>query len=296
MPIYDVVVFVFNEIRRFDLFTRANAIAFSFFLSIFPSLLTLFTFVPFFQKYFLKYLPEGEQLDEFLYSEILKVMPGAAGEELFGFIQEATEPKVGLLSFGFLLAIFFSSNGMLAMMQGFEKSYKTTFRRRNAFKKRLVAISLTMLVGLLLLFAFIVIILGNTLIYWLEQYINLDNFTAIGLEMLRWASILFIFYFGIALLYRYGAATKIRFNYFSPGTTLATVLSILSSLAFSAYVDDFGRMSTYQKFYGSIATIIILMLWLQINSLILLIGFELNSSIAVNRDLKQQRAEEELLA
>ncbi len=296
VPIYDVVVFVFNEIRRFDLFTRANAIAFSFFLSIFPSLLALFTFLPFFQKYFLRYLPEGEQLDEFLYSEILKVMPGAAGEELFGFIREATEPKVGLLSFGFLLAMFFSSNGMLAMMQGFEKSYKTTFRRRNALKKRLVAVSLTLLVGMLLIMSFILIILGNTLIFWLEQYIKLDNFTVISLEFTRWISILFVFYFGIALLYRYGAATKVRFDYFSPGATLATVLSISSSLAFSAYIDDFGRMSTYQKFYGSIATIIILMLWIQINSLILLIGFELNASIAVNRDIKQQRAEEELLA
>ena len=80
---------------------------------------------------------------------------------------------------------------------------------------------------------------------------------------------------------------------FSAGATLATVLSLMASLAFSFYVDDLGRASTYNKFYGSIATIIILMLWIQFNSLIILIGYELNASIAVNRDLKEQIKEQE---
>ncbi|MEL6274746.1 MAG: YhjD/YihY/BrkB family envelope integrity protein, partial [Bacteroidota bacterium] len=93
--------------------------------------------------------------------------------------------------------------------------------------------------------------------------------------------------------YRFGAATYQRFSYFSPGVTLAAILSLLTSVAFSFYVDGFNRYDTYARFYGSIATIIIVMLWLQLNSLILLVGFELNASIAVNRDLKAIIQEEE---
>jgi membrane protein len=96
--------------------------------------------------------------------------------------------------------------------------------------------------------------------------------------------IVIFYYFCIAFLYRYGAATYRRFSFFSPGTTLATLLCILSSWAFSFYIDEFNRYDSYAKFYGSITTIIIVMLWIQINALVLLIGFELNASIAVNSD------------
>jgi membrane protein len=101
-----------------------------------------------------------------------------------------------------------------------------------------------------------------------------------------------VFYFGIAVLYRYGSATHRRFPVFSAGTTLATILCMLSSIAFSFYIDEFNRYDSYHKFYGSIGTFIIIMLWIQINSLILLIGFELNAAIAVNRDLKTKIEDE----
>jgi membrane protein len=294
VPIYDVVVFVFNEIRRFDLFTRANSIAYSFFISLFPSLLTLFTLLPFLQKYILRFIPEGENFNEVLQLEIQKVMPGSVGEQLFLFIKDITEvERIGMLSFGFLLAIFFSSNGMLAMMRGFEKSYTKTFKKRSVLRKRFVAIALTGLLSFMLIASIVFIILGKSIIGWVSGYIELAGFSTIGVDILRWIAVLLLFYFGISVIYRYGAATYRRFTFFSAGTTLATVLSLLTSLAFSFYIDDLGRASTYNKFYGSIATIIILMLWIQFNSLIILIGYELNASIAVNRDLKEQIEEKE---
>ncbi len=294
VPIYDVVVFVFNEIQRFDLFSRANSIAFSFFLSLFPSLLTLFTFAPFLLDIFSNYIPELANFNQIVQEEINRVMPGEAGNIVFDFIHEITnEPRVGLLSFGFVLAIFFSSNGMLAMMQSFQKSYKDTFKRRGALRKRGVAILLTGLIGVLVIFAIVFIILGGLVIQWFAEASSLTAIATLGLKFLRWLAILMVFYFGISLLYRYGAAARRRFSFFSPGTTLATFLSILSSLAFSFYIDEFNRYDTYNKFYGSIGTIIIVMLWIQINSLILLIGFELNAAIAVNRDLKAKMVEED---
>ena len=290
VPIYDVLVFIYIELKRYDLFTRANSTAFSFFLSLFPSLIAIFTLIPLFKWAFIDYLPEGENFDQYLRSEVLRIMPGVAGERVFAFIEDVTNnPRFGLLSFGFLLAIFFASNGMMALMQGFEKSYVKTFRSRNAVKNRLIAIGLTFQIGVLLVGAVSLIILGEFLISYLNSYLHLDAITKVVLRLLRWLAILLIFYVGISIIYRYGAATKRRFRMFSPGATLATLLCILSSLAFSAYVNEFN---TYNELYGSIGAIIVLMLWIQINSLILLVGFELNASIAVNRDLKAEVPQE----
>lgn len=285
--IYEVGEFVWLEVQRDDLFTRANSIAFSFFLSLFPSLLTLFTLIPFVLDIFVQWFPDLANFNATLYDEIQHVMPGQAGDVLFGFIQEiANSPKIGLLSFGMLLAIYFSSNGMLAMMVSFEKSYHKTFRQRSALRKRLVAVGLTGLLGLLLTASAILVIMGGNIIQWITDLVNLSRATTFLIDASRWVIMLLLYYFTIGSLYRFGAATYRRFSYFSPGVTLAAILSLATSVAFSFYVDEFNRYDTYAKFYGSIATIIIVMLWMQLNALILLIGFELNAGIAVNRDFK----------
>ena len=138
VPIYDVVVFVIREVQRDDLFTRANSVAFSFFLSLFPSILTIFTLLPFALDVLVLWYPAIGNFNQTLDEEISQVMPGQAGEFVLVFVQEITNsPRIGLLSFGFLLAIYFSSNGVIALMQAFEKSYVKTFRSRDVFKKRL---------------------------------------------------------------------------------------------------------------------------------------------------------------
>ena len=292
VPIYDVVVFTVNELQRDDLFTRANSVAFSFFLSLFPSLLTLFTLLPFALNAMILWSPELSNFNTTMYEEIKNVMPGQAGDIVFGFVQEITnQPKLGLLSFGFVLAIYFSSNGMLAMMQAFEKSYVKTFKRRNILKKRAIAAGLTLLVGLFITASTVFVILGNSIIEWMTAVVGVGRFAAFLVNVLRWITMLLLYYATIGTIYRYGAATIKRFSYFSPGVTLATVLSLLTSVAFSFYVDGFNRYDTYTKFYGSIATIIIIMLWLQLNALILIIGFELNAAIAVRRDLTETPGE-----
>ncbi|MBK8492422.1 MAG: YihY/virulence factor BrkB family protein [Saprospirales bacterium] len=290
VPIYDVVIFMSNEVKSNTLTGRANAIAFSFFLSLFPSIIVLLTLLPLLSQTILQHLPGGENFFEVLYREIKFIMPGNAGDMLFETIEDlTTRPRNGLLSFGTILVIFFSSNGMMAMMSGFDKSYMRTFKKRNSIRRRIIAIGLTFVLGFLLIASVITIILGNTIINWLAEYIHLDWFGEVSLSILRYLIIMSLFYGGISFLYRFGAAVHKRFSYFSPGTTLATILSLLSSKGFSYYVENFA---TYNKLYGSIGTIIVVMLWIQINVLILLAGFELNASIAVNRDLKKEREEE----
>ncbi|MEM6395688.1 MAG: YihY/virulence factor BrkB family protein [Bacteroidota bacterium] len=288
VAIYDVFNFTLLEFKRYDLFLRANSIAFSFFLSLFPGLLVLFTLVPFALNVLAIWFPELNEFQYIVAQSIQSIMPGQAGDTLIELMDEITsQPRIGLLSFGMILAIYFSSNGMIAMMTGFEKSYVKTFKRRGFLRKRLVAIGLTGLVGLFLFASTAFVILGDTFIRWLTDLFALPRVASFLVNVSRWVIMLLLYYFTIGSLFRYGAATYRRFKYFSPGVTLTTVLSLTVSLAFSFYVDNFNRYEIYNKFYGSIATIIIIMLWLQFNALFLLIGFELNASIAVNRDLRE---------
>jgi membrane protein len=291
VPVYEVLIFVFREVRRFDLMLRANAIAFSFFIALFPALISLFTTLPYLRRYILHVLPnDGEGFEESVQREILQLVPGDVGMQISAFIEElTTNPRAGLLSFGFFLALYFASNGMLALMQGFEKSYARTFIRRNGLVKRWIASWLTLLLGLVLLASVVFVILGNLIIHSVASWTGWGHMTEWNVSVLRWVSIIALYYLGIAVIYRFGAAVRRKFRWFSPGATLATIFCLLSSWVFSFFVENFGN---YNMLYGSFGTVIIAMLWLQLNALGLLIGFELNAAIAVNRDLKQARDEE----
>ncbi len=282
VPIYDVAVFLYNESRRVTIIMRANAVAFSFFLSLFPAIIAIFTL--------LTMLPVYELFQNEINSYIDYVMPSTAGEQLKVTITYLVKPDSRVLSLSFLLALYFSSNGMLALMEGFEKSHLKSFKKRRGWEKRLLAIGLTLLLALLLLVSVVMIVLGKMLLNLAAEYFHLNIETKIYINFFRWLVIVALFYFGIAVIYRYGVALKRKLPWLTPGTTLATILSIISSLLFSFYVNAFN---TYNQIYGSIGTIIVLMLWIQINCMVLMLGFELNASIAVNRDLKLARQEEE---
>jgi membrane protein len=136
------------------------------------------------------------------------------------------------------------------------------------------------------------IILGEKLIYWIAEYHNFERLNSGGVFLLRWTAIIGLIYFSIGVLYRYGASLRRKISIFSPGTSLATLLSVVASLGFSYYVNAYGK---YDQLYGSIGAVMVLMLWIQLNALALLIGYELNASIALNRDLKKKLPDEENL-
>jgi membrane protein len=279
VTLYSLVGFVGKELKNDALTTRANSMAFSFFLAIFPTLIVLFTL--------LAYTPLYDTFDELMYDSIQEVMPGNAGKLVFDFIEDVIHrPRGGLLSFGFVLAIWFASNGMLSMMRGLEKGYKDVFRRRGAIEKRLIAIQLTFLITLVLVGSVIVGILGNLILEEIFVYIPVDVITKFVLFAFRWVVLLLLIYMTFTTIYRYGAPTRRKLSFFNPGALIATVLSLLTSVGFSFYVDNFGN---YNKLYGSIGTLIVLMLWIQINCIILLFGYELNAGVAVLRSEKKKQ-------
>ena len=302
IPIYDVISFVIREIRKEKLITRANSIAFSFFLSIFPSLLAIFTLIPLilplFEQFILPYMSADQIVVEggktniraTLLNQVNAVLaqadliPNNAINTFNTFAEDLLlKPRFGLLSAGFILALFFASNGMMQLMRGFEKSWhSSTFIQRSALKKRLISFRLLFtLVGVIFL-SIISIIIGNFIFPKLLAKLHISALSSYILHILRWFFTLILFYSGISLIYRIGIPIKEKVKFFSAGATLATFLSITSSLLFALYVDSF---STYNELYGSIGTIIVIMLWIQINAFILLIGFELNASIQVNKNL-----------
>jgi membrane protein len=256
--------------------------AFSFFISIFPGLIVLISLLP--------YFPISMDFFGTLHSSIKEIIPGSAGDMIFKTVKDiATIPQQGVLSFGFLLAIWFSSNGMMSMMSGLEKDYPTTFKQRSDIRKRLISIQLTFLVVLVQLASMLLIILGNTILGFIFQYIHVDLITEIAFFALRWVVVTILVYMTFSTIYRYGSSTWRPIPIFNTGALLATVLSIFTSWAFSFYVNNFG---SYNKLYGSIGTLIVLMIWIQLNCLILLIGFELNAGIAVLRDRRRVVREE----
>ena len=181
IPIYDVISFVIREIRKEKLITRANSIAFSFFLSIFPSLLAIFTLIPlvlpFFEQFILPYMSADQivveagktNIQATLLNQVNAVLsqaeliPNNAINTFNKFAEDLLlKPRFGLLSAGFILALFFASNGMMQLMRGFEKSWhSSTFIQRSALRKRLISFRLLFtLVGVIVL-SIISIIIGN---------------------------------------------------------------------------------------------------------------------------------------
>ena len=287
VSVNSVVRFLYAEILMNPLMmTRANSIAFSFFMSLFPAFLVLFSLIPF----AIGILPiEKKQILDLIYEAISEVMPNDTGEMFFKEISKFIKTKrTDFLSIGFVLSIYFSSNGLMALMSSFEKNYPA-FKRRRPLEKRLRAIVMTLMLGILLIITTVLVILGNQIFLWLFKFLKLSAATATLLIILKWVIVIGSIYMGIALIYRFGIPTRRQLHLFSPGALTAAVLSLLSSVVFSFYVDHFGN---YNKIYGSFVAGIVLLLWLQLNAIILIVGFELNAAIAVNRVLEDIPKEE----
>lgn len=281
VPVFYVVKFFIEEIRRNVLVVRAKAIAYSFFLALFPALIFLLTLIP--------YIPI-DGLQENMILLMRDILPENAYELLDQTLTDTIkQPRGGLLSIGFLTALFISSNGMIGVMESFDKSIET-FHKRNALQQRWVAFKLTIVMFVLTVISVALIIEGNRLLKILaHDWLHMGDWTVTLLSAFKWMIILFLIFNAFSLIYYYAPATKKKWNFMSTGSTVATLLTIVFSLGFSYFVNNFGQ---YNKLYGSIGTIIALQAWIYLNSFALLIGFEINTSISYNKHLIQKKERE----
>jgi len=268
MPIYDVADFFFTGLHKGSLNTRASSLAFSFFMAIFPAIIFLFSLIPF--------VPIPDFQDQLL-DLIKNVLPENAYQATRVTIVDIVKHQHGgLLSLGFLFAMFFTTNGFMALMKGFNSSYHVG-EKRSFWRQRMTALVLTFIMSFLLIIATLLIIFSEIAIKFLTEESLIRNKTQVFLLVAgKWIVVLAVFFLAISFLYYYGPAVKKRWRFISAGSTFASLLSILTSIGFAFFVNNFGR---YNTIYGSIGTLIVIMLWIYFNSYILLLGFELNASI-----------------
>jgi membrane protein len=284
VPLFDVVRFFFRQVKTVGLTERASAIAYNVIMSIPPSFLFLFTLIP--------HLPfiSKRSIKRELHYIILDVIPAKVHNQyLIRFVDSfLDDSKIALLSSGFILALFFASNAMMGLMRSFNKNY-IGFSKRKDLHNRWMAIKLTSLLFLLLLGCIILLVTQEAVLKW----IGITNATLRQVIVYaRWIFILAFVYFSIAFIYKYAPAVEKRWKLLSPGAIFGTFLSLLATYGFSYFVNNFGK---YNALYGSIGTIIVFMVLVYINSLVLLIGFELNVSIKSLRSIAEKRDIEEKL-
>ena len=268
LSIYDVAIFFWKGLMEGAITTRASSLAFNFFLAFFPSIIVFFTLIP--------YIPI-EGLQETLMELLGSVLPPSTNEITFQTLEDIiNNPRGGLLSIGFILALYFSTNGINSLIEAFNSSYHIR-EIRPLIQQRILSLGLTLLLSIMLIIAIGLIIFGTVVVNYL---VSAEIITTSAADLIiygKWMVMLAMLFFGISILFHLGPALKSKWKLFSPGSIFATIFIIITSIGFNYYIQNFSQ---YNKIYGSIGTLMIILLWMYFNSIILLTGFELNASIS----------------
>ncbi|HET7119522.1 MAG TPA: YihY/virulence factor BrkB family protein [Hanamia sp.] len=268
MKLYAVMKNIFKDFYLPDFTEKVSAISYNFIMSVPTSCLFLFTLIPnlpFISKRSLKIQLHG------LIHDIIPSKTYNTG--LIQFVDSFINgSKIGMISFTFILSLFFASGAVMGLMRSFNKDH-IGFEKMKGLKTRLEAIKLTLMLFGLLLACLILLLLQRNILNWLGvKDVHLRNLILYG----KWIFIVGLIFFSYAFIYRYAPSTTTRWHFVSPGAVIATFLTILVTLGFTAFVNNFGR---YNLLYGSIGTIMVIMIMIFLNSLVVMIGFEFNLSI-----------------
>ncbi|GHE74531.1 MULTISPECIES: YihY/virulence factor BrkB family protein [Roseivirga] len=269
--LYEAIVIFLQKMGDDEIVGRANAVAFSFTMAIFPAIIFLFTLTPYIQIFF----PEvtNEEIIMFMENILPKNLYNAASTTIHDII---SKQRGGLLSFGFILTLVLSTNGMNALMAAFNACYKTV-ETRGFIKMRFIATMLIFILSLSVIISIALLVVGQQLLQdnkvreFVQDVISLDL-----VLVLRFVVIYLIFQIAISCIYYFAPAVHERWHFFSAGSIFSTLACIAAFFGFSFYINNFG---TYNKLYGSIGVLLVLMLLLFILSLILLVGFEMNAAL-----------------
>jgi membrane protein len=273
VPISHVIKFVIKGFRKGVLVTRASSIAFNLLMALLPASIFIFTLIPFIP------IPNFQE-------ELIRLFENVLPVNAYNFLETTiidivTNKSGSLLIFMFIATIIFSTNGIHAVIHAFVVSAHS-FKSRSWVNQRKISIFLLLIVIMLIALAGSLIIFGKMGINRLVELNLLERKMVIYLLVfLKWLMVILLMFLAISFLYYLAPAKRTYFRFISPGSTLATFLFILTSLGFSAYVNNLGQ---YNRLYGWIGTLMVILIWLYLNSIALLIGFELNVSIIAARE------------
>ena len=267
LSIYDISSFFYKGLIEGAITTRASSLAFNFFLAFFPAIIVLFTLIP--------YIPvDGFQ--ETLMDILMNILPPSTNEITLETLDDIiNNQRGGLLSLGFVLAIYFSTNGINSLIEAFNASYHIS-KTESILKQRFLSLIITFTLTIMLIITIALIIFGQFIINYLTEYQFISSHEKILFNMAKWLILISMLFLGISTIFNLGPSLKNKWKTFSPGAIFSTVFIIVTSLGFTYYIDNFGQ---YNKIYGSIGTLIIILLWIYFNAIILLTGFEINASI-----------------
>jgi membrane protein len=276
VSLYKIFKFFARNLSDDEIMDRANGVAFNFILATFPAIIFLFTLIPYISNYF----PSISQTSimGFVQEFIPSTMYEVASTTVLDIV---SNQRGGLLTLGFFFAMYLSTNGMMALMRAFNACYKTV-ENRSAWKTRVIATGLTFNMTIVLFLAIILLVVGQFVLEYVLTHIqelnlvNVDVATVYFLLAMRFIVIFVVFFIAISTIYYFGPAIHYNWRFFSIGSFIATLLCLAVSYGFSFYVTNFG---TYNKVYGSIGVLIALMVWIQLITVVLLIGYEINASI-----------------
>ena len=265
---YTVLTFFIHWVDRRDLQLRATSLSFTFFLALFPSIIFIFTLIA--------YIPiSNSHQSIMLFFE--KLLPTSAYKAVqTTLVDILNNQRGGLLSLGFLTAMYFSTNGFVSLMNALNK-YGRQKETRSFWKKRIVAIILATIVSVSLLIAVGLLTIGNFTIKYLDKLAYFPSkITPVLLVSLNISIVAVLILFFISMIFYLAPNHNKQWRFISPGAVFACVSILLTTLGFSGYINAFN---TYNKVYGSIGVLIVIMLLIYINTYILLLGYELNISI-----------------
>ncbi|MFC5408738.1 YihY/virulence factor BrkB family protein [Larkinella bovis] len=247
-----------------DTSERAASAAYSLILAVFPAVIFLFTLIPMIP------IPDLEDQVMDFFSQVL---PASTYDTVKTTIYDIiSRPRGNVLSFGFILALYAATNGILSLMMAFNSSHTTG--RRGFFKTRLIALGLTLMLAFALFLAIAVLVIGGVITDYLQHIQILDNIVVTTLlNVARYLVVFAVFVAAISVIYKFGPDIDKHWKFVNPGGVIASVLVVLTTYGFSYYVSNFG---SYNKLYGSIGTLIVLMIWINLVCLLLIIGFDMN--------------------
>ena len=267
LPLFYVLRFFFKSMINGDILNKAASMAFSFFLALFPALIFIFSLIP--------YIPI-ENFQENLMANIKLILPGPAYDFTASTIEELVlNSHFDLLSFGFIAMLFFASNGVNTTIDNFNNSILVE-NKRSWLSQRFTAFWMVALLGSLVIVSMLMLFFGKTILQFLAHQEMMSWAIAKMLTFLNFVIVVAFIYFTVSFFYYFGPNKKSRWKLFSAGSSLATLFIIIVSSIFENYINAFG---TYNKLYGSLGAIMVIMLWFYFNSVIFLIGFELNTSL-----------------
>jgi len=273
IPLFTVLSFFIKSLAKGALSQRAAAISFNFFLALFPAILFFFTLIP--------YIP----IDNFqltLMKLIEDTVPDATFQTIDSTLYEILVlPHDGVMSIGFVMALIFATNGFKSIITAFETSYYGE-EERSFFKVQLVAIFLLIISSVVTIITIGLISFNQIFLDFLIEYRFVENdrfyyYLFYSTNIVIQAMMVF---FLVSFIYYYAPKHRKQYRFISAGSTFATILYFITFFAFNEYITHFSK---YNVLYGSIGTLIIILMWIYVNSFILLIGFELNSSIKTVR-------------